>query len=84
MAGITNNERICTPNDKPTTKLIRINHLFPLAVCSSLSHFNPNQNNNAIKNDDIAYTSPSTALNQKLSENVYAKEPTILLPKIAM
>ena len=32
----------------------------------------------------MAYTSPSTALNQKLSEKVYAKEPTILLPKIAM
>ena len=32
----------------------------------------------------MAYTSPSTALNQKLSEKVYAKEPTMLLPKIAM
>jgi len=32
----------------------------------------------------MAYTSPSTALNQKLSEKVYAKEPTMLLPNIAM
>ena len=61
---------MCTPKDNPTTKLIKTNHLFPLGVFNSLSQRKPNQNNSAIKNDDIAYTSPSTALNQKLSENV--------------
>jgi hypothetical protein len=30
-----------------------------------------------VKKEDIAYTSPSTAENQKESENVYAKEPRI-------
>ena len=75
---------MCTPNDKPTTKLINTNHLFPLGYVISLSHLNPSQNNNAIKKEDIAYTSPSTALNQKLSEKVYAKAPTKPLPKTAI
>ncbi len=70
IAGITNKESMCTPNDNPVTKLISTNHLFPLGVSSSLSHFKPSQNKSAIKKEDIAYTSPSTALNQKLSEKV--------------
>ena len=70
IAGITSNDNMWTPKDNPTTKLINNNHLFPLGKCISFSHFNPSQNKIAIKKDDIAYTSPSTALNQKLSENV--------------
>ncbi len=34
------------------------------------------QNTSAVNSDDIAYTSPSTALNQNVSENVYASAPT--------
>ena len=68
--GITSSDKIWTPKDRPTMKLIRISHLFPRGVSISLSHFNPNQNSIAIKKDDMAYTSPSTALNQKLSEKV--------------
>ena len=36
----------------------------------------------AINKDAMAYTSASTALDQKLSENVNAKEPTNELPRI--
>ena len=36
----------------------------------------------AVNNDDIAYTSPSTAENQKVSEKQYANEPMAPLPKI--
>ena len=54
IEGITNRERICTPKESPTTKLIITNHLFPLGSWISLSHFNPSQNNIAIKNEDIA------------------------------
>ena len=34
----------------------------------------------AVKKEDIAYTSPSTAENQNESENVYARAPIIPLP----
>ncbi len=34
------------------------------------------QNTNAVKKEDNAYTSPSTALNQNESLNVYANAPT--------
>ena len=34
------------------------------------------QNTNAVKKEESAYTSPSTALNQNESLNVYAKAPT--------
>src|SRR5260221_7600522 len=40
------------------------------------SHFRIDQKTNAVKNDDNAYTSPSTALYQNESENVYANAPT--------
>ena len=34
----------------------------------------------AVKKEDMAYTSASTAENQKLSEKVYTKAPTIPAP----
>ena len=50
---------------------------------ASFSHFNIAQNTAAVKRDDKAYTSPSVALNQNESENVYASAPTAPDPKIA-
>ena len=38
----------------------------------------------AVKNDDIAYTSPSTAENQKESEKVYVRDPITPAAKIAI
>ena len=58
------------------------NHLFPRGVSNSCSQRNPNQNNKAIKKVAIAYTSASTALYQKLSENVNVNEAIKALPKI--
>ena len=49
---------------------------------ATISHLRIAQNTMAVKNDDEAYTSPSTAENQNESENVYAKAPTIPLPNI--
>ena len=39
------------------------------------SHFKIHQNVTAVKKEDIAYTSPSTAENQNESEKVYASDP---------
>ena len=60
----------CTPNDNPIINDIKSNHLSPLSVSKSFSHLRPNQNVAARKNIAKAYTSDSTALYQKLSENV--------------
>lgn len=39
-------------------------------------HFNMAQKTMAVNKEEVAYTSPSTAENQKESENMYAKAPT--------
>ena len=49
---------------------------FDSALSSTNSHLNAAQTTIAVKKDDIAYTSASTAENQKVSENVYIKDPT--------
>src|SRR6267154_5956857 len=50
-----------------------------LALLSSsmTSHFRIPQTTNAVNNEDIAYTSASTAENQNESENAYANAPTV-------
>ena len=58
------------------------NHLFPRGVSNSCSQRNPSQNNKAIRNVAIAYTSASTALYQKLSVKVNDKLAMTALPKI--
>ncbi len=83
IGGITNKERICTPKDIPTTKLISNNQRLPCGVSISASQRKPNQNNKAVNSIDIAYTSASTAENQKLSEKVKASAPTNPLARIA-
>ena len=42
------------------------------------------QNTKAVKSEDIAYTSPSTAENQNVSEKQYARAPTAPEPYIAI
>ena len=64
-----------TPNDKPIKNDIRSNHLSPLSFSKSLSHLNPAQNVVERKSIAKAYTSDSTALNQKLSEKVKVNAP---------
>src|SRR5688572_32478733 len=53
---------------------------FAFASSSITSHFNMAHTTNAVKKEDIAYTSASTAENQKESENVYAIAPTAPAP----
>ncbi len=58
-----------TPMDKPTK--YAMNKIQRLAVASSStnSHLNAAQTTIAVKKEDIAYTSASTAENQNVSEN---------------
>ena len=65
----------CTPNESPIKKAINNNHLSPLTLSKSFSHLSPAQNVADKKSIAKAYTSDSTALNQKLSENMNAKAP---------
>ena len=65
----------CTPNESPIKKAINNNHLSPLILSKSFSHLSPAQNVADKKSIAKAYTSDSTALNQKLSENMKAKAP---------
>ena len=82
MAGIVSIAIKCTPNESPIKKQISNNHLSPLLLLKSFSHLSPHQNVADKKSIASAYTSVSTALNQKLSENVNAKAPIDELSKI--
>ena len=64
-----------TPNERPIKKAINNNHLSPLILSKSFSHLSPAQNVADKKSIAKAYTSDSTALNQKLSENIKARAP---------
>src|SRR5678809_526309 len=76
------------PIDKPSAKNRNTIHLSArLRSCRllparsfSCSHFKIAQKANPVKKEESAYTSPSTALNQKESEKVYAKAPTTPAP----
>ena len=70
MAGIANKFSKCTPIESPTIN--EINTIQRSACFSSamFSHFKIAQNTTAVHKEDIAYTSVSTAENQKVSENV--------------
>src|SRR5690606_8336681 len=84
MAGIVNKPIKWTPKDKPTINEIKISHLLLLGLSISCSQRSPSQNKMDIIKVAIAYTSVSTALNQKESVNANAKLPTSPLPKIAI
>ena len=64
-----------TPNERPIKNAINNNHLSPLILSKSFSHLSPAQNVADKKSIAKAYTSDSTALNQKLSENIKARAP---------
>ena len=70
IAGMASKLSICTPTDKPIKNAIKTNHLFACAFSNSLSHLRIDQKTTAVNKEDIAYTSPSTAENQKESEKV--------------
>ena len=55
---------------------MRIIHRSACGLSATSSHFNISQNTTAVKSEEYAYTSPSTALNQNVSLNVYANAPT--------
>src|SRR5690606_8279935 len=74
----------CTPNDIPTTKAINNNHLFPRGSSIASIQRKPSHSNKANIKVAIAYTSVSTALNQKVSEKVKVNAPIKQLPKTAI
>src|SRR5438093_452680 len=51
---------------------------------ATVSHLKIAQKTIAVKNEELAYTSPSTAENQNESLNVYAKAPTRPAPMTAI
>ena len=55
------------PTDSPNKKKISTNHLFSGQPFGSCSYLMIHQNTSAEKSDEVAYTSASTAENQKLS-----------------
>src|SRR5258706_9192457 len=55
---------------------MRMSQRLALLSSSMTSHFKIPQTTKAVKKDDMAYTSASTAENQNESEKVYANEPT--------
>lgn len=68
---------MCTPTESPRIKNIRIIHRSLSGSWYSFSHLVINQTNSAINIEAMEYTSPSTAENQKVSEKVKHKAPTI-------
>ena len=64
-----------TPNERPIKNATNNNHLSPLTLSKSFYHLSPVQNVADKKSIAKAYTSDSTALNQKLSENIKARAP---------
>ena len=61
-----------------------ISHLSEPSSSALSYHLSMSQNTTAVNNDDEAYTSPSTALNQNVSLNVYANAPTAPAPSRAI
>src|SRR5690606_34387005 len=70
----------CTPVANPINNEIKINQRLALSRSASSSHLHPNQTMMAVKSEAMAYTSPSTAENQKESLNMNTDAPTIPLP----
>ena len=68
------------PMDRPIRNEISTIHLLEKRLSSSSYHLVMHQTTRAVNRDDIAYTSPSTAENQNVSEKQYARAPTAALP----
>ncbi len=74
-AGIATRLSRWTPIDNPIMYAINNIHLFWWDASLVLSHLSIAQNTKAVKNEDIAYTSASTAENQKESVKVKDNAP---------
>ena len=66
-AGIASRLRRWIPIESPIRKEISTIHLLAYGVSACSYHLIIAQNTIAVKSDDIAYTSPSTAENQNVS-----------------
>ena len=75
MAGSVSRLSRWTPIERPIRNAISIIHLSEYFSSATSSHLSIAQNTAAVKNDDVAYTSPSTAENQNESEKVKASAP---------
>ena len=84
MEGMARNPINWIPKVSPTKKAIRMRYRLPRGFSRLSVHFRPSHNSSDIMKLAMAYTSVSTALNQKLSENVRARQPTSPLPRMAM
>ena len=65
-----------TPIARPNMYAIRTNQRSLYGLSWYSDHFNASQTTIAVNNIDIAYTSASTALNQKVSVTAKVKLPT--------
>ena len=84
MDGIAKKPMNWTPKVRPTTKEISTSQRSPLGSSRLSVHLSPSQSKRAMIKLADAYTSVSTALNQKLSEKVKAKDPIRPLPNMAI
>ena len=83
-AGMASRLRRWIPIESPIRNDMSTIHLFAYGVSACSYHLVIAQNTRAVKRDDMAYTSPSTAENQNVSLNVYARAPTAPDPKMAI
>src|SRR5699024_10818168 len=84
MAGIVRMLNKCTPIDNPIMKAIKTIQRSTWGCSACSSHIKAAQNIIAVKKEESAYTSPSTAENQKESVKVKANAPTTPAPIIAI
>src|SRR5512140_484271 len=75
MAGNVRRLRRWTPIERPIRKAISMIHRPEYSSSAASSHFRIAQNTAAVNNEELEYTSPSTAENQNESENVNARAP---------
>ena len=66
--------------ESPIRKDIRTIHLFAYGKSACSYHLVIAQNTMAVNNEDMAYTSPSTAENQNVSEKQYTRDPIMPEP----
>jgi len=80
IAGMLSRLSRCTPIERPMRKHISTIHLPECGSSASSYQRVMAQNTTAVNNDDMAYTSASTAENQKVSLKQYANAPTAPAP----
>ena len=83
-AGMVRRFSRCTPILRPIRKVMSTIQRLAWGSSACSYHLHMAQKTRAVKKEDMAYTSPSTALNQKVSEKQYAKAPTAPEAKIAI